>query len=171
MVLTRRACHGLILREANDADMWTIIDHLQKDAKKRGVLEGKNISGTFWRCITKMNQFNVMVFVHTATGEVVGYTEMMDRKRRPEDKNECSILSGYGVPVYIETFEMMRRKRGYGRQSVQLLKKLAVPGLSFRLNPTMNTEGFWHKMGFRPYEHPLPHPSCYGNWFMQMDDS
>ena len=121
---------------------WRVIDYLQKDAKKHGVLKGKSHFGSFWHNIGVITHNPTRVYIAIGKqNRVMGYmvAEYL-RATWKEDEPEVEI---------IEVFPQVRR-RGVGtammRWAMDLSSARKTGNMS--LDPLKGKEAFFEKLGF-----------------------
>jgi ribosomal protein S18 acetylase RimI-like enzyme len=123
---------------------WRIVDYLQKDAKKKGVLKGNDF-GSFWINMALVMENPHMVYVAKNTrNNVIGYFVLDEWIGRTYGK--------FSGDVYIEIFEVLPRFRGKGngKKMVKWLAETAKERgfVSMSLDVANNSEKFWKSHGF-----------------------
>jgi ribosomal protein S18 acetylase RimI-like enzyme len=126
--------------------LWRIVDYLQRDAKKKGVLKG-NEFGSFWNNMALVMENPHKVYVATNTrSNVIGYVVLS------EEIGTTYRISPPRGDVYIEIFEVLPRFRGKknGTQMVKWLSETAKERgfVSMSLHVANNSEKFWKSHGF-----------------------
>ena len=128
--------------------MWRIINALQNDAKKKGILKGRSF-GSFWHNIADITWYPTKCFIalHPKnTKQVVGYF-VLDQAIGCEKK-----MSQEGGRITIKIFEVLPRWRGKGygtRMLAWLIEKAQNIGYtSLRLWPANKSDAFWNKNQF-----------------------
>jgi len=126
--------------------VWRVIDYLQRDALKRGVLQKGPVFGSFWNNISRITDAAARDQLYVALNSrnhIVGY--MVVGRDLESNYRESGML-----PLHI--FEVLPRFRnkGNGKKIVELLKETAVATgySSIEVGPANNSTGFWNKMGF-----------------------
>jgi GNAT superfamily N-acetyltransferase len=129
---------------------WKIVNALQTDAKRKGVLKGKDF-GSFWNNLDDITHDPTKCFVavHTATKQIIGYMVL--------DKAIGFNSDAAGTTATVNVFEVFPRWRtkGNGTEMLEwLIQKAQTRGYSsLRLQPANKSEGFWEKNGFIELDH------------------
>jgi GNAT superfamily N-acetyltransferase len=123
---------------------WRIVDYLQKDAKKKGVLKGSEF-GSFWinMALVMENPHRVYVAKNTRN-HVIGYFVL--------DEWIGYSYQKHSGDLYIEIFEVLPRFRGKGNGTkmvkwlVETAKERGFGSISLHVANESGT--FWKSLGF-----------------------
>lgn len=121
---------------------WRVIDHLQKDAKRHGILRGFSHFGSFWHNMGAITDNPARVYIAISKqSRVMGYmvAQYLDSELT-EDEPEVVIIEV--LPAF--------RRRGVGtammRWAMDLSRERKTANMS--LDPLPGNEAFFEKLGF-----------------------
>jgi ribosomal protein S18 acetylase RimI-like enzyme len=121
---------------------WRVIDYLQKDAKKHGILKGKSNFGSFWHNISVVTHNPCRVYIALSKqNRVMGYMVADNLQSGwKEDEPEIHI---------IEVLPQFRR-RGVGTAMMRWAMELSSARKTEKmsLEPLSGNEAFFEKLGF-----------------------
>lgn len=125
---------------------WRVIDYLQRDAKRLGVLKGNLRFGSFWHNISSVTHNIMRLFIALdKRNRVLGYmvVENLDSSWKED------------IPI-VEIIEVLPqyRRRGIGTAMMQwaIERTRAKSSLTMRLNPLEGKEAFFTRLGFAKTE-------------------
>ena len=121
---------------------WRVIDHLQKDAKRHGILRGFSHFGSFWHNMGAITNNPAQVYIAISKqSRVMGYmVAQYLESELTEDEPEVVIIEV--LPAF--------RRRGVGtammRWAMDLSSARKTGNMS--LDPLKGKEAFFEKLGF-----------------------
>jgi GNAT superfamily N-acetyltransferase len=133
--------------EANSRKyLWRIINHIQRDAVKKGILRSESGFGSFWNNlddITSAAKHDKLYVAVNPQNHIIGYMVI---------GRIFDLLHPDSGILPLDIFEVLPRFRnkGNGQKMVQLLKDAAVSSgyCGIEVESANNSNGFWNKMGF-----------------------
>ena len=121
---------------------WRVIDHLQKDAKRHGILRGFSHFGSFWHNMGAITNNPAQVYIAISKqSRVMGYmVAQYLESELTEDEPEVVIIEV--LPAF--------RRRGVGTAMMRWAMDLssARKTANMSLDPLPGNEVFFEKLGF-----------------------
>ena len=121
---------------------WRVIDYLQKDAKKHGVLKGNSNFGSFWHNIGAVTHNPTRVYIAIGKqNRVMGYM-IVDNLRAQCDFDEPEVQIIEVLPQF--------RRRGVGTAMMRWAMDLSSARKTKKMSLDLlkGNEAFFEKLGF-----------------------